>query len=101
VSAWYWLGWAPSGVLVLLWFVDWRRSRAQRALILSLLERRGEMTGPELKASGVSGRPYLTLRALEEEGLVESRSDGIAHPERGGLPRRYYKLAKKPAWVAK
>lgn len=70
------------------------RSAGKRALILSLLERSGEMTGPELVASGVPGSPYFALIALEEEGLVACRSDGIEHAERGGQPRYYYRSTR-------
>lgn len=35
---------------------------------------------------------YSDLYELEQEGLVKSESDGIAHPERGGHPRYFYSL---------
>ncbi|NPD25628.1 PadR family transcriptional regulator [Corallococcus exiguus] len=37
-----------------------------------------------------SGSLYPTLRAMEEEGLLSSREE--PDPERGGRPRRIYKL---------
>jgi PadR family transcriptional regulator PadR len=38
-----------------------------------------------------TGSVYPALRALEREGLVKSY-EGETTPERGGRPRRYYKI---------
>ena len=39
----------------------------------------------------MQGRVYPVLRQLESEGLLESY-DGESLPQRGGRPRRYYRL---------
>lgn len=39
----------------------------------------------------LQGRVYPALRELESDGLLESY-EGAPLPERGGRPRRYYKL---------
>lgn len=69
------------------------------ALLQALMQ--GESYGLELierveKATGgrttlMQGRVYPLLRQLESEGFLESY-DGAPLPERGGRPRRYYKL---------
>lgn len=41
----------------------------------------------------VQGRVYPVLRRLEDEGLIKSY-DGKPRAERGGRPRRYYRLTK-------
>lgn len=56
---------------------------------LALIERVRTNTNGVLRIQ--QGRVYPTLRALEAEGLLESY-DGDPLPERGGRPRRYYKL---------
>lgn len=71
-----------------------KRDNNQRALILSILEKSGEMTGLDLLASGVQGNPYRALADLIDEGVVACRSDGMAHPERGGQPRYYYRSVR-------
>jgi PadR family transcriptional regulator, regulatory protein PadR len=56
---------------------------------LELIERVRERTNGEIEL--LQGRVYPALRELEEDGLVKSyESEPI--PERGGRPRRYYKL---------
>ena len=69
------------------------------ALLQALIQ--GESYGLELiervkKATGgrttlMQGRVYPVLRQLESEGLLESY-DGEPLSERGGRPRRYYRL---------
>jgi PadR family transcriptional regulator PadR len=48
----------------------------------------------------MQGRVYPALRELESEGLLESY-DGDPLPERGGRPRRYYRLTAEGRRVAK
>lgn len=56
---------------------------------LELIERVRERTNGEIEL--LQGRVYPALRELEDAGLVKSyESEPI--PERGGRPRRYYKL---------
>ena len=45
------------------------------------------------------GRVYPALRGLEVEGLLESY-DGEPLPERGGRPRRYYRITAEGRRVA-
>jgi len=45
------------------------------------------------------GSVYPALRALEREGLIKSFK-GAPLPERGGRPRRYYKLTAEGAKAA-
>jgi PadR family transcriptional regulator PadR len=59
---------------------------------LELIERVKRNSNGALKIQ--QGRVYPVLRALEAEGLLESY-DGDPLPERGGRPRRYYKLTAK------
>ena len=47
----------------------------------------------------LQGAVYPALRALERKGLVESHP-GEARPERGGRPRRYYRLTAEGARAA-
>ncbi len=56
---------------------------------LELVSRVNERTGGRLQLG--SGSVYPALRELEREGLVVSR-EADPLPERGGRPRRYYKL---------
>ena len=56
---------------------------------LDLIERVRERSGGQIKLG--QGSVYPALRSLEREGLVESY-EGAAMPERGGRPRRYYRL---------
>ncbi len=56
---------------------------------LDIIDRVAERTDGAIKLH--QGSVYPALRALEREGLVESY-DGPPLPERGGRPRRYYKL---------
>jgi PadR family transcriptional regulator PadR len=56
---------------------------------LALIERVEKRTNRKLRIQ--QGRVYPVLRQLEAEGLLESY-DGDPMPERGGRPRRYYKL---------
>jgi len=56
---------------------------------LELIERVKEMTKGEVKI--IQGSVYPALRELEDEGLAKSY-DGEPLAERGGRPRRYYKL---------
>ena len=56
---------------------------------LELIDRVHQRTNGKMRI--VQGRVYPALRELEAEGLLESY-DGEPMPERGGRPRRYYKL---------
>lgn len=56
---------------------------------LDLIERVKTRTNGEVSLN--QGSVYPALRDLEREGLVKSY-EGEPLPERGGRPRRYYKL---------
>jgi PadR family transcriptional regulator, regulatory protein PadR len=56
---------------------------------LEIIDRVHDLTNGEIRL--VQGRVYPALRELEDEGFLESY-DGPPLPERGGRPRRYYKL---------
>lgn len=56
---------------------------------LELIERVEKQSNGQIRLH--QGSVYPALRALEEEGLLES-FEADATPERGGRPRRYYKL---------
>lgn len=56
---------------------------------LELIERVRDRTGGRLVLG--QGSVYPALRELEREGMVESY-DGAVLPERGGRPRRYYRI---------
>jgi PadR family transcriptional regulator, regulatory protein PadR len=56
---------------------------------LQLIERVKERTKGAVTLN--QGSVYPALRDLEAEGLVKSY-DGETTPERGGRPRRYYKI---------
>jgi PadR family transcriptional regulator PadR len=56
---------------------------------LDLIERVKKQTNGKLVLG--QGSVYPALRELEREGLLESY-EGEPTPERGGRPRRYYKL---------
>jgi PadR family transcriptional regulator, regulatory protein PadR len=78
------------------------------ALLQALLQ--GESYGLELiervkKATGgrttlMQGRVYPVLRQLESEGLLQSYN-GEPLAERGGRPRRYYRLTAEGRRVAR
>ncbi|MEZ5894322.1 MAG: metalloregulator ArsR/SmtB family transcription factor [Parvularculaceae bacterium] len=70
---------------------------ATRAAVLDLLKRRGEMSATDLGAA-LSITPMaarLQLYALEEEGLVESRSEAKGR----GRPTLYWSLTEASAHV--
>jgi PadR family transcriptional regulator, regulatory protein PadR len=56
---------------------------------LEIIDRVRELTNGEIKL--VQGRVYPALRELEAEGFLESY-EGEPLPERGGRPRRYYRI---------
>jgi PadR family transcriptional regulator PadR len=56
---------------------------------LELIERVKNTTNNHIRI--VQGRVYPALRELEAEGLLESY-DGDPLRERGGRPRRYYRI---------
>ena len=56
---------------------------------LELIDRVRDLTGGQVTL--LQGRVYPMLRELEAEGLATSY-DGDPLPERGGRPRRYYRL---------
>ncbi len=60
---------------------------------LDLIERVATRTGGKVTLH--QGSVYPALRAMEREGLVESYDGEDPPPERGGRPRRYYKLTAK------
>lgn len=64
---------------------------------LDLIERVQGQTSGKLVLG--QGSVYPALRDLEREGLLESY-EGELTPERGGRPRRYYKLTKLGARAA-
>jgi PadR family transcriptional regulator, regulatory protein PadR len=57
---------------------------------LDLIERVKERTNGAVVLG--QGSIYPALRALESEGLIESYESEEAISERGGRPRRYYRL---------
>lgn len=65
---------------------------------LELIELVKKRTNGKLKIP--QGSVYPVLRELEAEGLLESY-DGEPLPERGGRPRRYYKLTAEGLRAAK
>ncbi len=62
---------------------------------LELIDRVAKRTGGKMKLH--EGSAYPALRSLEREGLVKSYESPEPIPERGGRPRRYYKLTAKGA----
>lgn len=80
---------------------------AKAALLQALIQ--GEGYGLELidrveqrtegKVRLHQGSVYPALRGLEREGLVESY-EGPLLPERGGRPRRYYRLTAQGSKAA-
>ena len=52
-------------------------------------EELGDRTGREVSPATA----YMVMRRLEEQGFLESRV-GTSHPERGGRPRRYYRVVR-------
>jgi PadR family transcriptional regulator PadR len=64
---------------------------------LELMDRVRDSTDGKLTLR--DGSVYPALRALENEGLVESY-DGEPLPERAGRPRRYYRITAEGAKVA-
>jgi PadR family transcriptional regulator, regulatory protein PadR len=64
---------------------------------LDLIERVKEQTDGAVVLG--QGSVYPALRELEEDGLLKSY-EGEPLPERGGRPRRYYKLTALGAKVA-
>lgn len=64
---------------------------------LDLIQRIQTSTGGRLTLA--QGSVYPALKALEWDGLAESY-DGTPTPERGGRPRRYFKLSVRGVQVA-
>ena|SRR2546425_9404962 len=64
---------------------------------LELIERVKKQTKGAVQLGNAS--VYPALRALEQEGLIDSY-EGESLPERGGRPRRYYKLTALGAKAA-
>jgi PadR family transcriptional regulator PadR len=58
---------------------------------LALVERVRVLTGGRVQLGQAT--VYPMLREMEAEGLLESR-EADPLPERGGRPRRYYRLTK-------
>lgn len=65
---------------------------------LELIERVSERTKGRVKLH--QGNIYSALREMEGERLVKSY-DGPSMPERGGRPRRYYKITAAGARAAR
>jgi PadR family transcriptional regulator PadR len=65
---------------------------------LEIIERVQTATGGRVRL--LQGRVYPALRELENDGLVESRN-GEPLPERGGRPRRYYRITAEGRRVAR
>lgn len=76
----------------------------EEQILLTLLRLGGESYAVPVaqKLSSLSGRDvspataYMVMRRLEEHGLVSS-SVGTSHPDRGGRPRRYYRVVEDAA----
>lgn len=64
---------------------------------LELIDRVKKQTKDAVQLGNAS--VYPALRALEREGLIDSY-EGDPLPERGGRPRRYYKLTALGAKAA-
>lgn len=65
---------------------------------LQLIERVTERTRGKISLH--QGSIYPALRDMEREGLLESYNGDEVIPERGGRPRRYYRLTAKGFRVA-
>jgi PadR family transcriptional regulator PadR len=65
---------------------------------LDLIERVKKQTQGKLELG--QGSVYPALRDLEREGFLDSY-EGEPMPERGGRPRRYYKLNARGAKAAR
>jgi PadR family transcriptional regulator, regulatory protein PadR len=65
---------------------------------LEIIQRVLDRTGGKIKIP--QGRVYPILRELEHDGLLESY-DGDPLPERGGRPRRYYRLTAEGLRMAR
>lgn len=65
---------------------------------LEIIERIGKSTKGVMFPP--QGRVYPALRELEAEGLLESY-EGPPLPERGGRPRRYYRITAEGKRVAR
>jgi PadR family transcriptional regulator PadR len=65
---------------------------------LEIIERVKKATAGRTKL--LQGRVYPALRELEAEGLLESH-EGEQLPERGGRPRKYYRLTAEGRRVAR
>lgn len=89
------IAWVLAALLVVLFLkaMSWR-SRAEKGTILGLLLKRGPLTGAQLLDMGLSAGVQTRLRELEREGFVDCHSDGVAHEERGGRPRFYYRISE-------
>jgi len=66
---------------------------------LQIIERVEKMTGGDLTLS--QARVYPALSAMEDDGLVEMFVGDEPIPERGGRPRRYFKLTAEGMKTAK
>ncbi len=62
---------------------------------LELIDRVAKRTGGKMKLH--EGSVYPALRSLERDGFIKSFDGAEPVPERGGRPRRYYKLTAKGA----
>lgn len=65
---------------------------------LDLIQRVQQLTGGKLTLG--QGSVYPALKDLEWDGLAESY-DGAPTPERGGRPRRYFKLTPRGFQLAR
>jgi len=64
---------------------------------IEIIDRVKERSGGSIRLG--QGSVYPALRALERKGFIEAHW-GEPRPERGGRPRRYYKLTAKGARAA-
>lgn len=87
-------GWILA-VALALFFIRasiWR-AKAKKGDILSLLLRRGPLTGMQLRDAGIGALVYNHLFDLEKEGLVERLT--LLNPEPSGLQRYHYRISEK------
>ncbi len=76
----------------------------EEQILLTLLRLEGESYAVPVanELSRITGRDvspataYMVMKRLEENGLLVS-SVGTSHPERGGRPRRFYRVVEEAA----
>lgn len=90
-------------IMALMLLVDSKSALLQCLLYgegygLELIQRVNDRSNGQVRL--LQGRVYPALRELEADGLVESW-EGTPIPERGGRPRRYYRLTGRGQLVAR